>query len=185
MWGDIVLKYPEIISSIPSDMVILNWDYDPDGEMMKQTDIFAEAGLPLVCCPGTTSSESHGTRVDRAMKDIDQFAGIAVSRDAEGLLNTDWGGYGHRNALGVSLLATAYSGAQAWNHDDTAAISQNDFIRSFCLHTFGDLDGLVDQYVRATGDDRYDKWAYHGLMESLFEPKSHGDFAKAGRYWRM
>jgi hexosaminidase len=174
MWGDTVLKYPEIISGVPSDMVILNWDSTPDGEMMKQTDLFAEAGLPLVCCPGTNSSESHGTRVDRSMEDIDQFAGIAVSRGAEGLLNTDWGPYGHRNSLGVSLLAAAYGGAQAWNHGDTASISKSDFTRSFCLHTFGDLDGLVDEYVRTTGDDRYGTWAYHGLMESLFEPTSHG-----------
>ena len=32
----------------------------------------------------------------------------------------------------------------------------------------------MDEYVRVTGDDRYDTWAYHGLMESLFEPMSHG-----------
>ena len=174
MWGDVILKYPEIISGIPSDMVILNWDYDPDGEMMKQTDMFADAGLPLVCCCGTNSAESHGTRVDHAMENIDQFAGIAVSRGAEGLLNTDWGPRGHRNALGVSLLAAAYAGAHAWNHVDTGAITKKDFTRSFCLHTFGDLDGLVDEYVRVSGDDQYGRWAYNGLMESLFGPTNFG-----------
>jgi hypothetical protein len=180
MWGDVILKYPEVLSGIPSDMVILNWDYDPGGEMMNDTDTFSEAGLPLVCCPGTNSWASHGTRIDQAMDDIDQFAGIAVSRGAEGLLNTDWGGNGHRNALGVSLLAAAYGGAHAWNHGETAGVSKSDFIRSFCLHTFGDLDGLVDAYVKTTGDDRYATWAYHGLLESLFEPKAFGrDFCKS------
>jgi hypothetical protein len=155
-------------------MVILNWDYTPDGQMMSQTDKFAEAGLPLVCCPGTNSWQSHGTRIDQALADIDQFAGIAVSRGAEGLLNTDWGDCGHRNAIGVSLVAAAYGGAQAWNHRDTSGISKADFIRSFCLHTYGDLDGLVDEYVQTAGDDRYDTWAYHCLMESLNEPESYG-----------
>ena len=174
MWGDVLLKHPQIISAIPSDMVILNWDYTPDGEMMGQTDKFSEAGLPLLCCPGTNSWESHGTRIDQALKDIDQFAGIAITNGAEGLLNADWGGYGHRNTLGDSLVGAAYGGAQAWNHGDTSGISKADFIRSFCLHTFGDLDGLADEYVRVTGDDRYGTWAYHCLLESLFEPENRG-----------
>ncbi|MBN1686009.1 MAG: family 20 glycosylhydrolase [Spirochaetales bacterium] len=174
MWGDFPLKHQEIISGIPSDMVILNWDYTPGGEMMGQTGKFSEAGLPIVCCPSTNSWQSHGTRIDKAMKNIDEFAAIAVSHGAEGLLNTDWGDYGHRNPLGVSLVAAAYGGAHAWNHQATTGISKTDFIRSFCLHTFGDLDGLVDQYVLATGDDRYETWAYHCLMESIFEPTSHG-----------
>lgn len=174
MWGDYVLQHPEIIPGIPTDMVILNWDYTPDGEMMRETARFSEAGLPLVCCPGTNGWQSHGTRIDQALKNIDQFADIAISHGAEGLLNTDWGGNGHRNTLGVSLVAAAYGGAQAWNHRDTSALSKADFTRSFCLHTFGDLDGLVDEYVVVTGDDRYDTWAYYALLEGLSEPVSYG-----------
>ncbi len=174
MWGDFVLAHPEILPAIPSDMVILNWDYAPDGEMMAQTHKFSEAGLPLVCCPGTNASQSHGTRIDRALKNIDQFAEVAVSHGAEGLLNTDWGGNGHRNSLGVSLAAAAYGGAHAWNHSASGTLSKANFIRSFCLHTFGDLDGDIDEYIKTTGDDRYDTWAYHSLMESLYEPEGFG-----------
>ena len=174
MWGDIVLKHPEIIKDIPSDMVMLNWDYRAGGNMMMQTDKFAEAGLPLVCCPGTNSWQSHGTRLKQAAEDIDQFAGIAIQYGAEGLLNTDWGDSGHRNLLGVSLLAAAYGGAQAWNHQGVSGLTREDFVRSFCLHTYGDLDGDVDKFIFTTGDDRFGTWAYHALLESLIEPKGLG-----------
>ncbi len=174
MWGDFAIKYPKIIPEIPSDMVILNWDYKAGGDMMKQTDKFLGAGMPVVCCAGTHGWQSHGARIDRALKNIDEFSGIAVSHGAEGVLTADWGDYGHRNTMGVSLLPAAYGAAQAWNHGATSQVSREDFIRSFCLHTFGDLDGLVDEYVRVVGDDRYDTWAYHCLMEGLFEPESHG-----------
>jgi hexosaminidase len=174
MWGDIVLKHPEIISELPSDMVLLNWDYDPGGPMMTQTDRFADAGLPLVCCPGTNSWQSHGTRLDCALQNIDQFADTAIRYSAEGLLNTDWGDSGHRNLQGVSLLGAAYGGAHGWNHAHASQRTQKEFVRSFCLHTFGDLDGLVDEFVFATGDDRFGAWAYHALLESLSEATGFG-----------
>jgi hexosaminidase len=180
IWGDIVLKHPEIIPDIPSDMVLLNWDYRPDGRMMTQTDKFADAGVPLVCCPGTNSWQSHGTRLDQAIADIGQFAGIALEYGAEGLLNTDWGDGGHRNLLGVSLLGAAFGGAHGWNHDGVAGMTTEEFIRSYCLHTFADLDGSVDQFILTTGDGRYGYWAYHALLESLSEAKGFGrDFCRA------
>ncbi len=174
MWGDVVLKHPEIIGDLPSDMVLLNRDYQAGGPMMFQTDKFAQAGLPLVCCPGTNSWQSHGTRLDQALQDIDQFAGTAIEYSAEGFLNTDWGDSGHRNLQGVSLLAAAFGGAHGWNHGHASKRSREDFVRSFCLHTFGDLDGIVDEFVFTTGDDRYGSWAYHSLLESLVEPSGLG-----------
>lgn len=181
MWGDIVLKYPDIIKDIPNDMVMLNWDYTAGGHMMTQTDKFVEAGLPLVCCPGTNGWQSHGTRLDQALQDIDEFAGIAIENSAEGMLNTDWGDAGHRNLLGVSLLGAAYGGAQAWNHADASKLSKEEFVRSYCLHTFGDLDGLVDKFVFTAGDDRYGNWAYHALIENLDESETYGRGFCAGR----
>ena len=120
MWGDIVLKHPEIIPEIPADMVLLNWDYSPNGRMMLQTDRFSDAGLPLVCCPGTNGWQSHGTRLGQGMADIAQFARIAIEHGAEGLLNTDWGDAGHRNTLGVSLLGIAYGAAYSWSQKQSA-----------------------------------------------------------------
>ena len=174
MWGDIVLTYPEIIPELPVDMVMLNWDYTAGGHMMTQTDKFAQAGLPLVCCSGTNGWQSHGTRLTQGLEDIDQFAGIAVQYGAEGLLNTDWGDSGHRNLQGVSLVGAAYGGAHAWNHSATAELSHIEFVRSFCLHSFGDLDGLADEFILAIGDDRYGTWAYHGIMESVVSSESYG-----------
>ncbi len=180
MWGDIVLKHPEIIPDLPPEIVLLNWDYTPNGRMLTRTNEFAEAGLPLVCCPGTNGWQSHGTRLGMSMRNIHQFAGIAREHGAEGILNTDWGDGGHRNTLGVSLHGAAYGAACSWNYGATPGPERDEFTRTFTAAVFGDESGALASYLRTIGDDEYGQWAYHALLESLREPRAFGrDFAQA------
>lgn len=180
MWGDIVLKHPEIIPDLPPEIVLLNWDYTPNGRMLTRTNEFAEAGLPLVCCPGTNGWQSHGTRLGMSMRNIHQFAGIAREHGAEGILNTDWGDGGHRNTLGVSLHGAAYGAACSWNYGATPGPERDEFTRTFTAAVFGDDSGALASYLRTIGDDEYGQWAYHALLESLREPRAFGhDFAQA------
>ena len=180
MWGDIVLKHPEIIPEIPPEVVLLNWDYSPNGSMMTRTGEFVDAGLPLVCCPGTHGWQSHGTRLRTSMRNIHQFAGIAIDAGAEGLLNTDWGDGGHRNSLGVSLHGMAYGAAASWNHASVPGPESDEFTEAFCRDTFGDADGRLVPVLATIGDDDYHNWAYHAIMESVQGPDGFGrGFAKA------
>ena len=179
MWGDIVLKYPEIIPELPKELVVLNWDYSPNGRMLTRTNEFAEAGLPFVCCPGTNGWQSHGTRLGMSMKNIHQFVGIALEHGAEGILNTDWGDVGHRNSLGVSLHGIAYAAACSWNHAATPGPDSDAFTRSFVVQTFGDAAGALVPWLTTIGDDDLGHWAYHALLESLREKKGFGrDFSR-------
>ncbi|MFW5742953.1 MAG: glycoside hydrolase family 20 zincin-like fold domain-containing protein, partial [Spirochaetota bacterium] len=166
MWGDIVLKHPEIIPELPPEIVLLNWDYTPNGRMLTRTNEFAEAGLPLVCCPGTNGWQSHGTRLGVSMRNIHQFVGIAREYRAEGILNTDWGDGGHRNTLGVSLHGAAYGAACSWNYGGTPGPESDEFTQAFTAGVFGDESGALASYLQTIGDDEYGQWAYHALLES-------------------
>ncbi len=179
IWGDIVLKYPEIIPELPKELVVLNWDYVPDGRMLVRTNEFAEAGLPFVCCPGTNGWQSHGTRLRMSMRNIHQFVGIALEHGAEGVLNTDWGDIGHRNPLGVSLHGIAYAAAASWNHQATPGPTTDEFTRNFVAQTFGDKAGALVPWLATIGDDDFGQWAYHSLLESLATPTGFGrDFSR-------
>ena len=175
LWGDIVLKHPEIIGELPPELVVLNWDYAPDGARVARTGEFVDAGLPLVCCPGTHGWQSHGTRLRTSMRNIHQFAGVALEAGAEGILNTDWGDQGHRNTLGVSLHGAAYGAACSWNWRGAAVPDGDDFTRAFALHTFADRSGAVVPVIATIGDDDYGQWAYHVLLESLASPAAFGE----------
>src|SRR5690606_11110804 len=135
-WADIVLKHPDLLSDAPKDMVLLNWEYEADGPLIPRTKEIADAGLPFVVCPGTSGWQTHGTRLTNALTNIRQFAQTGRHLGAMGLINTDWGDFGHRNTLGVSLPAMAYAAGQAW-HGEGMVPSQA-YVDVFTRSFFGD-----------------------------------------------
>jgi len=165
IWADIVLAHPEILPEIPRDIVMLNWDYSATGRRIDRTGEIAAAGLPLVCCAGTNSWQSHGTRMEQAVANVAKFARIARRYRAEGVLNTDWGDYGHRNPLGASLHGFAHGAAHSWHG---RGVEEKDFTRRFCFFTFADRTGRLAGALRALGAyPRSD--LYHAFVEP-FDP---------------
>jgi hypothetical protein len=98
------------------------------------------------------------------MANVSNFAGAGRKFGAEGLLNTDWGDYGHRNFLGVSLHGLAHGAAHAWygrGVDDAA------FTQAFCAHTFGETTGRLARAIKHLGAvrDRVGCRLYYALVE--------------------
>ena len=74
MWADMVLKYPELLAKLPRDIVLLNWEYESDGENIKKTGKIAESGIRLMVCPGTNGWLTHGSRISNSMENVRKFA---------------------------------------------------------------------------------------------------------------
>jgi hypothetical protein len=175
MWSDIVLEHPESLEALPGDIVMLNWDYQPDGARIPRTREIVQRGLACVVCPGTSSWNTHGGRLATGMANIARFAREGLDRGAEGLLNTDWGDNGHRNALAVSLHNLAYGAACAWAGD----ASDEGFTERFCEQTFTAGRSLADA-VAALGTPLRDaatvpygalippvQWGWHAMTRAL------------------
>lgn len=171
IWGDIVLKHPELIPLVPKDIVMLNWEYSASGGRIPRTREFVAAGLPVMVCPGTSSWLSHGTRLANAIANVNSFAAVGRRYGVEGLLNTDWGDCGHRQPLTVSLHGFAHGAAHAWNG---AAVQDATFTKTFCHHVFGDerwadaLRALGSSEPTSTAQDRFaDTILYRTLVAPL------------------
>jgi hypothetical protein len=172
VWADVVLKHPHLLKDIPPDVVMLNWEYNAGGWRMVRTGEIARAGLALVVCPGTSAWQTHGTRLANAVANVAQFAAAGRRWEAEGLLNTDWGDFGHRNFLGVSLHGLAHAAAHAWHG---RAVDDEQFTGVFCFHVFHQksdhlaraLRLLGDSYRLCGGDNRNGCPLYHALVEPL------------------
>ena len=151
-WADIVLDHADLLAEWPKDIVMLNWEYAPEGGRIPRTREIARAGLPLVVCPGTSAWNSHGCRLDMGMRNIRRFAAEGLRSGAEGFLNTDWGDNGHRNMLAVSLHNFAYGAACGWN---LRAAADGGFARGFtevfARQTFGAGDGRLAAAIRTLG----------------------------------
>ncbi|MFW5893532.1 MAG: family 20 glycosylhydrolase [Verrucomicrobiota bacterium] len=150
MWGDVVCDHPEVLDDISRDIVMLNWDYNPEGNRFDFSRKIRDAGFPLVICPGTNSWQTHGGRMAPSMKNIAGFAAVGRQAGAEGLLNTDWGDCGHRNSLAVSLHGLAYGAACAWNATD---VNDETFTRRVGCHVFGIADSAFADALRRLGSN--------------------------------
>ncbi len=171
-WADIVLKYPKLLKKLPRDMVLLNWEYESDGENIGRTREIAKSGMRFMVCPGTSGWLTHGSRMSNSMENVRNFAIAGRKYNTEGLLNADWGDRGHRNLLGVSLHSFVHGAAHSWNGK---AVDEKRFTENFCFHTFGQqttkmakkLSLLGNTYIMCGKQMRNKSLLYDALVEPL------------------
>lgn len=151
-WGDIILHHPELISEIPEDVVCLTWDYAAE---VKEESIktIAEAGRKQYVCPGVSGWNRLMNLMDEGFRNIRGMAEYGVKYGAIGLLNTDWGDYGHINLLGSSIPGMAYGGAVSWN--PTSGDNLDEMYKALSQIEYGDdsmqLVGLLNKLAKAEG----------------------------------
>lgn len=170
-WADILLKYPDLLSQLPKDICLLNWEYEQNGENIKRTEEIANAGINMMVCPGTSSWLTHGSRIPNAMNNVKASAVQAHKHQAEGMLITDWGDDGHRNFLGISLHGFAHGAAHAWNK---RGVDEERFTENFCRSTFNQKGNKLSKAITRLGSTYLTCGAQsHNrsvLFDALYEP---------------
>ncbi|MGQ1784175.1 beta-N-acetylhexosaminidase [Saccharicrinis sp. GN24d3] len=114
-WGDIILKHPELISSIPENMTAMVWGYDSKYPFEENLPKFEEAGLDYYVCPGTSTWRSIIGRNKDAFTNLGRAAQYGKKFGAKGYLNTNWGDWGHWQPLSVCYPTLATGAAYSWN----------------------------------------------------------------------
>ncbi|MDR2578304.1 MAG: family 20 glycosylhydrolase [Chitinispirillales bacterium] len=126
LWGDIILKHPELISELPPGAIFLNWDYVPD-VTDASVKTFKAAGVTQYVCPGVQGWSRFAADLNRACLNISKMAAYGKAAGALGLLNTDWGDCGHVNLLSTSYHGLAFGAALSWDvGDGGVCIDKND-----------------------------------------------------------
>ncbi|PWU10987.1 MAG: glycoside hydrolase [Verrucomicrobia bacterium] len=113
-WGDIILKYPDLISELPRDAIALNWGYEANHPFLREAGTFAKSKIPFYVCPGTSTWMTLIGRHDNALSNLRQGAEAGRKHGAEGYLNTDWGDGGHPQPLAVSYIPYLAGAALSW-----------------------------------------------------------------------
>jgi hypothetical protein len=141
-WGDIALNHPDLIGSIPKDLLVANWDYAPREDYASRIDPFKNAGLQQFVCPGVWGWNQIFPNVDASSKNIINFVRDGQSAGAIGMINTTWDDDGEtlfeHGWYGVVLGAAA-----SWQ---TGIVDQNKFDADFDWAFFRN-DG--DEFVKA------------------------------------
>jgi hypothetical protein len=153
MWGDILLKYPEAVKEVPKDIIILNWDYEP-GASIEGVRLIAETGLRQYVCPGVQGWNRLVNDMASATENIKAMVSHGISCKAEGVLNTDWGDFGHVNLLANSMPGAIYGAGLSWNAEDTGRPSD----REISVLEYGDRTGRLIGLLREISMQRAVDW---------------------------
>ena len=134
VWADVLLNHPELMDEVPGDVTLLAWFYDP-AEAYPEVAKLAGAGSRFWVCPGTGSWNSIFPRVNGARTNIRYLVRDGVAAGACGMLNTDWGDFGHYQHMGLSWHGYLFGAAQGWAGGTT---SDETFDAAFGLLFFGE-----------------------------------------------
>lgn len=114
-WGDIVKDFPEAIKELPKETICLNWGYSRyEGEDAARA--FAKAGAVQYLCPGVAGWNQFINFIDASYENISRMCTYAHKYQAFGVLNTDWGDFGHINHPEFSISGIIFGAAFSWNH---------------------------------------------------------------------
>ena len=114
MWADpIILDNIESVGEIPDDVVLLTWGYGTD---VPEERVSALESLKnqFYVCPGTSSWYRFSEKASVSEVNIARLAAFGEKYGAKGLLNTNWGDYGHPCSLELSMFGLMVGAEKAW-----------------------------------------------------------------------
>jgi hexosaminidase len=167
-WGDIIMRYPELIPELPADVIAMEWGYDANHPFRAHGEKFAESGIPFYVVPGTSSWNSLLGRTGNALENLRSAAVNGRANGAIGYLVTDWGDNGHWQTMPVSLLPFTQGAALSWCYSSNENL---DLLRAADMHVFHDAAGVMARAAydlgaahRKTGFTPGNSTAYYYLL---------------------
>lgn len=165
-WGDVIGAHPELINEIPAEAIALDWDYSPKVGHSKAS-LMRKSGRRFYVCPGITGWNNWIPDYANAAKNIGRFARYGQQEGASGLLNTDWGDFGHIQTLGSSLPGMVFGACVSWGTKHNYAS-----IRSLIsTKVWGDRSGRLLGILEDAVSSRKASWQ---IVAFAHEPRFYG-----------
>lgn len=164
-WGDIICGFPEYLAKLPKGTVCLNWGYAPD-QREDETRKLAQVDAVQYVCPGVAGWNQFMNCIESSYKNIYRMCRYGEKYNAVGVLNTDWGDYGHINHPDLSIPGMIYGAAFSWNIEKIEFEEINRMISKLEYH---DHSGrLVSVLAQAEGKDILDWGTAVRYVESIY-----------------
>jgi hypothetical protein len=137
MYGDILLDHPEILSLIPKDILIVDWQYHVT-ENYPSTKIIRDAGFNYIVSPSVWNYLSTFPANVNSLPNIKYFVKSGLENESIGMINSNWGDYGAETFKEFVLYNYAWSAQCSWDY------AQSD-LSKFTKNYFYDFFGINDE----------------------------------------
>ncbi len=180
MWGDEAMAHPEMAKErLPEETVILNWCYNREvAEWIPR--VFSELGFSQIACTGTSCWDSFIENVNVSVGNITNFSSHAKKYKALGILNTNWGDFGHVCSFNCNLYGMLFGAEKSWNAESETG---EDFEISASYLLYGIKEFNMAETLRRLGKAafsgdwfRYVMWHSAVCLEGQKKPYSFGEW---------
>jgi hexosaminidase len=118
-WGDIAVKYPELLTTIPKDMIAVPWEYTPKPGYEDIITPYTNAGLRVVVAPGAGNWGVIWPDLESAFVNIRNFVRDGQKHQAIGALNSTWNDDGE-SLLDMTWPALIFGAAASWQPGESS-----------------------------------------------------------------
>jgi len=143
-WGDIAVNSPDLVGTLPKDMIAVPWRYDAEPDFTALILPFTKAGLETWVAPGVNNWNRLYPNNNEALGNIRAFVRDGQKLGATGMLNTVWNDDGE-GLFDENWFGVLFGAAAGWQPGES---SEDAFTASYGLAFHGDQTGKISQAQR-------------------------------------
>jgi hexosaminidase len=118
-WADIAEKFPQLLPTLPKDLIAVIWTYDNAPSYDNRLKPFQDAGLPIFVSPGITNWRRVYPDFNYSFLNIRNLTRDGQKYGALGALNTDWKDMGEELG-GMDWPGLVFGAACAWQPGESS-----------------------------------------------------------------
>ena len=139
-WGDVAVNHPNLVGSLPKEMVAVAWSYGASKSFDREITPFTQAGMETWVAPGVSSWNLVYPNNNIAFVNIRNFVRDGQRLGATGLLNTTWDDDGEA-LFNQTWAGVLFGAAAGWQPGESSIeIFQQSYGRAFYRDTTGRAD---------------------------------------------
>jgi hypothetical protein len=143
-WGDIAVTSPDLVGTLPKDMIAVPWAYDARPDYKPIIEPFTKAGLETWVAPGVSNWNRIYPNNQVALDNIRAFVRDGQQFGATGVLNTVWNDDGE-GLFDENWFGVIFGAAAGWQIGES---SEDTFTAAYGLAFHGDLTGKISDAQR-------------------------------------
>ena len=143
-WGDIAVKSPELVNTLPKDMIAAPWEYEVRPSFKPIIEPFTKAGLETWVAPGVANWNRLYPNNNQALANIRAFVRDGQALGSTGVINTLWNDDGE-GIFDENWFGVLFGAAAGWQAGES---SEEAFTDSYGLAFHRDPTGKISQAQR-------------------------------------
>ena len=140
-WGDIASGSPELVKTLPKDMIAVAWGYGPSKSFDRAINPFRQANMETWVAPGVSNWSRVYPDNDVALRNIQGFVRDGQRLGATGVLNTSWDDDGEA-IFNQTWYGVLFGAAAGWQPGESSIPA---FEHAYGRVFHGDTTGKIDE----------------------------------------